>query len=158
MTDRSWIVAKLPHGHPMVLVDRVVAVDVGRRLVAHKAITLSEPCYSRMRADWRPEAFAYPTSLLIESFGQAAALLWASSEGGSADSIVMFAAAKQCEVSRRAYPGDVLEHEVVLDRVVAGTAFASGETRVATKRIATFTSIIAVARPTKSVERSLSNA
>jgi 3-hydroxyacyl-[acyl-carrier-protein] dehydratase len=139
----------LPQRHPMLLVDRVLAREPGRSLRAVKAVSGSDPCYAGLPEGAPPERYAYPRSLLIESFGQSAALLWlddgepAAGEG----QVLLFAGARQYHFEDDAFPGDVLRHEVRLDSVVAGTAFASGETWVGGRRVAAVAALIAARRP-----------
>lgn len=150
MFDHAAVRALLPHGHPMVLVDRVESLDPGVSICAIKAISGSEPCYHDVAPGADCGAFAYPTSLLVESFGQAAALLWMGSsnvEFDGLDAVLMFAAARNCRIESRAFPGDVLRHVVRIDHTVEGTAFVEGSTSVGERRIASFSQMIAVARP-----------
>jgi 3-hydroxyacyl-[acyl-carrier-protein] dehydratase len=149
MHDFGEIRAILPHDVPMVLVDQVVRLEPGVSLSAVKAISGSEPCYAGVPEGLPKARYAYPTSLLIESFGQAAALLWHSAQGSLAGpgELLMFAAARECRFSGHAYPGDVLRHEIRLETSVARTGFASGETWVGDRRIATMGSFVAVVRP-----------
>ena len=140
--DGARIRSILPHGQEMVLVDRAELVESGRRLRAFKTISTSEPCYQRLDTHY----LAYPISLIIESFGQAAAVLWLLDAGQLGESTLMFAAARDCRFEGQAYPGDVLRHEVTLERSIAGTGFATGEIWAADHRIATMGSLIAVVR------------
>jgi 3-hydroxyacyl-[acyl-carrier-protein] dehydratase len=139
----------LPQAAPMVLLDRVDLVEPGRSLRAYKAVSGSEPCYLDLPAGLPRRRWAYPVSLLLESFGQAAAVLWASRAGRLADddNVLMFAAARDCVFPGAAYPGDVLRHEVTLDSTVANTGFASGSTWVGDRCVATYGSFVAVVRP-----------
>jgi 3-hydroxyacyl-[acyl-carrier-protein] dehydratase len=148
--DCTAIRALLPHGHPMLLVDRVDRLVPGTELTSVKAVTLSEPCYRDVPVDAPADRYAYPLSLLIESFGQSAALLWLA-DRETAGLVPMFAALRDCRVEGMARPGDVLRHRVRLDHAVAGAAFATGETFAGGRRLATFGSIMAVTRTHPSV-------
>lgn len=146
--DPSAIRALLPHGHPVLLVDRVTGWKPGTELVATKAVTLSEPCYRDVPADAPADRYGYPLSLLIESFGQCAALLWlAGREVADKPLVPMFTALRDLRIEGTARPGDVLRHRVRLDHAVAGAAFATGETFAGGRRLASFGSIMAVTRP-----------
>ncbi len=156
MLDFGQIRAILPQGTPMVLLDRVEWLEAGRSARAIKAISGSEPCYLELAGGLPAQRYAYPFSLMIESFGQAAAVLWLSQDGGMAgpDDLLMFAAARDCRFHGRAYPGDVLRHEVRLESSVAKTGFATGETWVGDRLIATMGSFIAVVRAAASLPAS----
>jgi 3-hydroxyacyl-[acyl-carrier-protein] dehydratase len=147
--DHGQVRMVLPQAAPMVLIDRVEWLDPGRELRAVKAVNGSEPCYEHLPGGLPRQRYAYPTSLLLESFGQAAAVLWHSRDGRLVDgnSLLMFAAAHDCQFYGRAYPGDVVRHEVRFERLIANTGFATGESWVGDRRIATMGTFIAAVRP-----------
>jgi len=68
----------LPHRYPMLLVDRVVEIEPGIRLTARKAVSGNEPWYRDLADDTPATGYAYPPTLLVESWCQAAGLLAAS--------------------------------------------------------------------------------
>ncbi|MDL4820282.1 3-hydroxyacyl-ACP dehydratase FabZ family protein [Actinomadura opuntiae] len=157
--------ATLPQRHPLLLVDRVVEFDPGIGVVAVKAVTANEPCYAGVPDGAGENAYHYPPSLIVESLGQAAALLWLDGDGtrdpadpaGPADprslggdgAVLMFAGARDFSFDGAVRPGDVMVHRVRLDSVVAGTAFACGETRVGGRRVAAVRHLIATRRPVR---------
>ncbi len=98
--DLSRIAALLPHGHHMVLLDRVLDLEPGRSIVAVKAVSGGDPCYRDLPGGLPPDRYAYPVSLMLESFGQAAAVLWLSSPGspGGPDRMILLAAVRDCRV------------------------------------------------------------
>ena len=151
--DLPAIRALLPHGPPALLIDRVLELHPHRRILATKALTAAEPCYGGLRRDAPLSAYAYPASLLLESFGQAAALLWLLSEGGSvgADSVLMLVGARDCRIEGRALPGDTLAHRARLEHVVGDNVLVAGETYVGDSRIASVGSMMAVRRPRTAV-------
>lgn len=155
MLDMPDIRRLLPHEHPMLLVDRVVALDPGRAITANKAITFSEPCYREMSSNLPLDRYAYPVSLLLESFGQTAALLWLHTTQQSAanDRVLMLVTVHDCRIDGRALPGDVLRHVARLAQVAAGMAVLEGETYVESRRIASVGSLIAMMRPRDGLNR-----
>ncbi|MCT9933146.1 hypothetical protein N5079_23330 [Planotetraspora sp. A-T 1434] len=138
--DHDAIRAVLPHRHPMILLDRIEHAAPGERLEAVKAVSGCEPCYQGDQP-----GSEYPASLLLESFGQAAAVLWLL--GATESGLPMFTAARDVVFERPVLPGDVVRHLVRLDQVVDGAAFASGESFVGADRVAVVTSMMAVVRP-----------
>lgn len=135
--------AVLPHRHPMLLIDRVTALEPGVAVRAEKAVTATEPCYAG--CDDVPYAGrAYPVSLVLESLGQAAALLWGVRL--RADEILMLAGVRGFRVTGAAYPGDVLHHEVRLTHLKADTAFAAGRTWAGSRPVAEVATLIAAHR------------
>jgi 3-hydroxyacyl-[acyl-carrier-protein] dehydratase len=147
----SAIRAVLPQRYPLLLVDRVLAVDPGRSIRTIKAITGTEPCYAALAEGAAGERYAYPNSLMIESFGQSAALLWLDGRAPAPDDdqVLMFVGARDYRFEAAAYPGDVLRHEVRLESVLADTAFATGATWAGDRRIATVATLIATRRPVR---------
>jgi 3-hydroxyacyl-[acyl-carrier-protein] dehydratase len=151
----------LPQRFPILLLDRILTLQPGRALTAIKAVTGSEPCYRGIPENAPRNRFGYPASLLLESCGQAAALLWLTSraqrvdpesDGRDAtapaidDAVLLFTAARNCVFLGQAYPGDVLRHEVHLDHVLGNNAFAAAETWIEDRRIAIMGSLVAVFR------------
>lgn len=142
--------AVLPHAHPMLLVDRIVSMDPGRSAVGIKAITVTEPCYASVAADAPPGRRAYPASLLIESFGQVAAMLWLASTGRSElvpDEVVVLAGIRDCRIEGSAFPGDVVRHEVRLAKCLSDAILIDGSMWVDGRRIAVVDSMLAAVRP-----------
>ncbi|MEU5695833.1 beta-hydroxyacyl-ACP dehydratase [Actinosynnema sp. NPDC020468] len=147
MLDHARIRALLPHRHPMVLLDRVESIEPGVRLIATKAVTVTEPCYRDLPDTAPASAYAYPVSLLLESFGQAAAVLWLHGGRRPDGLLPMLAALRDCVLEHPVYPGDVLRHEVLLEHGGEGVSTASGTTRVGDRRVAVMGSFLAVVRP-----------
>ncbi len=146
--DFAQVRRTLPHGPGMVLLDRVEELVPGVRLCAVKTVSGGEPCYAGLSPASGGAAYAYPVSLLIESFGQAAAVLWLHSAAASQrDQVLMLAGVRDCTFVASAYPGDVLRHVVELEHRSDGAAFVTGHTAVGPRRIASYGSLTAVVRP-----------
>jgi 3-hydroxyacyl-[acyl-carrier-protein] dehydratase len=139
--------AMLPHGYPMVLIDRVEALEPGRLIRAIKAITCTEPCFHSVGSHHGRAGLAYPTSMVLESFGQAAALLWmASGAARTVDDVVVLAGARGCRIEGSAYPGDVLRHEARIDYATDSSVVVSGAIWVGDRRLADIESMTACFR------------
>lgn len=151
MREHVEIKAILPQRHPLLLIDRVLDLVPGKSIRAVKAVTGTDPCYAGLPDGAESWRYAYPRSLMIESLGQAAALLWLDGRAPTPDDdqVLMLVGARDYHFEGHALPGDVLRHEVWLDSVVADTAFASGETWVGDRRIATVATLIATRRPVR---------
>lgn len=143
--DRSAIVRVLPHRPPILLLDRVDELVPGERLVASRTISADEPCYRGLSC----LAHAYPVPLVLESFAQAAAVLWSLSDGEPAagDQLPLLAGLRDCRFSSAAFPGDVLRHVVRFGHRKSDAAYGMGETWVGDRRIATMGRFLAVRRP-----------
>ena len=146
--DHRAIRDLLPQRHPLLLVDRVLDLRPGRSVHAVTTVSGTDPCYAALPPDAPAAALAYPAPLLVEAFGQAAALLWLDgADGVGPDEVLLFVAARGFRFDSTAHPGDLLDLHVQLDSVVAGTAFASGEIRSRGRRLATVRSLVAARRP-----------
>ena len=73
MTDMDvyQVLAHLPHRYPMLMVDRVLELEPGKRIVALKNVSVNEPCF----AGHFPGLPIMPGVLILEAMAQAAALL-----------------------------------------------------------------------------------
>jgi 3-hydroxymyristoyl/3-hydroxydecanoyl-(acyl carrier protein) dehydratase len=119
----------LPHRAPILLVDRVLEHRAGECAVTEYTVREDEPCY-RGRAS---AGTAYPDTLLIESFTQACAALFVldrRAAGLPTSGTLAFGSARAVRTHAPAFAGQVLRHEVRLDRLVGDTALVSGRTTV----------------------------
>jgi 3-hydroxyacyl-[acyl-carrier-protein] dehydratase len=149
MLEAEQIRQCLPHRYPFLLVDRVLRVEDGRRLVAIKAVTISEYCYRNPFDCGGVEDLAYPISNVVESFAQASGLLlrqiWPQLTSGA--HVVMFGSFSGIQVLRSAYPGDLLELHVELDTALDDAAVISGTVRIGGAVAAIIDRVTAVIRP-----------
>jgi 3-hydroxyacyl-[acyl-carrier-protein] dehydratase len=134
MTGPADIKSLIPHRYPILLVDQVSKVEPGRFLVGRKAVTVAEPCYSGHADDAPAESYAYPISLLLESWAQAAVLLacWESPNPDVlAGQVELASGLRGVSFFAPVYPGDVLEHRVELVRTVDQAAIVTGSSSLA---------------------------
>ena len=109
--DYPDIIRRLPHRYPFLLVDRVIALADGERLVAIKNVTANEPFFDG-HFPGRP---IMPGVLICEALVQAGGLLArCSSDGLPAGKGVVLAGLEHVRFRRRVIPGDQLRLEVEL--------------------------------------------
>ncbi|MFH8349172.1 3-hydroxyacyl-ACP dehydratase FabZ family protein [Streptomyces sp. NPDC018045] len=139
----------LPHRHPALLVDRVVALGPGRRLTAEKTVDRGEPCYAGLDGRTAPDGFAYPPSLLFESFGQAGAVLWLRSGAPDdrARGVPVLGHLRACTFHRPVFPGETVRHEVCVEHARGAAVTLSGTSRVDGRRVLSVGFALAVVRP-----------
>ncbi|MFG2718603.1 3-hydroxyacyl-ACP dehydratase FabZ family protein [Streptomyces sp. NPDC048416] len=152
----------IPHRYPILLVDRVVEVVAGERITTLKAVTCNEPWYQGIAEEATDDDYSYPTALLIESWCQSAALLGAhgaaqdteehDAQDTEAEGVVLFGGMSDVTVHGRAYPGDVVRHEVTLTQKAAGATFFEGTSSVAGKPLLTVGQAVTLVRPASSLE------
>ena len=96
----------LPHRYPMLLIDRVVEVDVGKRILAYKNITVNEQVF----AGHFPVKPIFPGVLIIEAMAQAAGVLgFVTVDRQPGDErLYLFAGVDGVRFKRPVVPGDRL--------------------------------------------------
>ena len=111
------ILKRLPHRYPLLLVDRVVEIEVGKRLRALKNVTMNEPHFE----GHFPNLPVMPGVLIIEALAQAAALLaFVSEDKYGENATVYFAGIDKARFRRPVTPGDQLELVANVSRRRAG--------------------------------------
>jgi 3-hydroxyacyl-[acyl-carrier-protein] dehydratase len=108
--DINEIVKYLPHRYPFLLVDRVIELEEGKRVVAIKNVTMNEPFFT----GHFPNHPVMPGVLIVEAMAQAAAVLSFKTMGIMPDenSLVLFAGIDNVRFKRPVTPGDQLVMEV----------------------------------------------
>jgi len=106
--DVRWILSVLPHRYPMLLVDRVVEMEAGKRVVAIKNVTFNEPFFG----GHFPGQPVMPGVLMIEGMAQAGGLLLLHALPDRAEKLVYFTSIDECRFRRPVVPGDQLRYEV----------------------------------------------
>jgi 3-hydroxyacyl-[acyl-carrier-protein] dehydratase len=128
MMDIHQILKQLPHRYPILLVDRVLELEKGKRIKALKNVTINEPFFT----GHFPHRPVMPGVLMLEAMAQAAALLAFDTLGVTPDdkTVYYFAGIDGARFKRPVEPGDQLVMDVSLDRMKAGIFKFKGVTRV----------------------------
>jgi UDP-3-O-[3-hydroxymyristoyl] N-acetylglucosamine deacetylase/3-hydroxyacyl-[acyl-carrier-protein] dehydratase len=123
--DIQGIMEILPHRYPFLLVDRVLEVQPGRRVVAIKNVSVNEPFF---QGHW-PGRAIMPGVLILEAMAQAGGVLIAAtiSHNGSA---AMLASVDGVKLRRPVVPGDQLRLEVIADRIKQNSASVTAVAKV----------------------------
>ncbi|HJY81773.1 MAG TPA: 3-hydroxyacyl-ACP dehydratase FabZ [Candidatus Binatia bacterium] len=108
--DHFEVAAILPQRYPFLLVDRIVEIDVGRRIVALKNVTVNEPFFS----GHFPGHPLMPGVLLCEALVQAGGILAHATAPDSMGrgKIAMLTALDRARFRQKVVPGDQLRLEV----------------------------------------------
>ncbi len=116
--DIHQILKQLPHRYPILLVDRVLELEKGKRIVALKNVSINEPFFT----GHFPHRPVMPGVLMLEALAQAAALLVFDMLSMTPDeqTVYYFAGIDNARFKRPVEPGDQLLLEVELDRARAG--------------------------------------
>jgi 3-hydroxyacyl-[acyl-carrier-protein] dehydratase len=99
----------LPHRYPFLLVDRVVELVLGERIVAYKNISVNETVFN----GHFPDAPIFPGVLIVEALAQASGILGFKTIGKTPEdgSVYLFAGADDVRFKRQVIPGDRLQLE-----------------------------------------------
>lgn len=132
----------LPHRYPFLLVDRVTALEPNKRLFAYKNVSCNEPFFN----GHFPGHPVMPGVLVIEALAQAGGLLTQLSrlsaqsegdaEGPKTDKLYYLVKVDGAKFSKMVVPGDRLELEVELKRMIRNMAVYSGVARVDGEQVA----------------------
>ena len=114
--DIDEIREHLPHRYPFLLVDRVIDIELGKRIEAYKNLSINEPFFD----GHFPDNPVFPGVLLVEAMAQAAGILGFKSMGKTpADgSIYYLVGVDNLRFKRPCVPGDRvhLHAEIVSER------------------------------------------
>ena len=131
--DIAAIQALLPHRYPFLLVDRVVEFEAHKRVLAYKNVSNNEPFFT----GHFPGHPVMPGVLVVEALAQAGGLLTQlSSPTGSERKLFYLVKIDNARFSRMVVPGDRLDLEVTLKRVIRNMAMYSGIARVDGEEVA----------------------
>ncbi len=109
--DSEAIQKILPHRPPFLLVDRVVLIEPGKRLVAWKGVTMNEPFF----VGHFPGKPVMPGVLILEALAQACGLLSMKSIAPGEDvkdKVTFLMSIDNAKFRRPVVPGDRLELHV----------------------------------------------
>lgn len=112
MFDYEEIKAILPHRYPFLLVDRIIELEEGQRIVGLKNVTGNEPFFQ----GHFPEKAVMPGVLIIEALAQTGAVM-VLSKPENRGKIVYFARIDNCRFRRQVVPGDQLRMEIEVIRM-----------------------------------------
>jgi 3-hydroxyacyl-[acyl-carrier-protein] dehydratase len=126
--DIHDILRQLPHRYPIILVDRVLELEPGTKIVAIKNVTINEPVFM----GHFPHYPVMPGVLIIEAMAQAAAILSFATfdKKSDPDSLYYFAGIDGARFKRPVEPGDQVRLEVELLREMRGVAKFGGRALV----------------------------
>jgi len=109
--DLAEIQKMLPHRYPFLLVDRVVEIVPGQKLLAYKNVSINEPFFT----GHFPGHPVMPGVLILESLAQACALLaYKSAEMDPTREVSYLMAIDGAKFRKPVLPGDRLDLEVTI--------------------------------------------
>lgn len=128
MMDIHQILKLLPHRYPILLVDRVLEIEKGKRIKALKNVSINEPFFM----GHFPKYPVMPGVLMLEAMAQTAALLafHAMDILPDENTVYYFAGIDNARFKRPVGPGDQIVMDVTLDRMKSGILKFSAKSTV----------------------------
>jgi beta-hydroxyacyl-ACP dehydratase FabZ len=123
------IMKVLPHRYPFLLVDRVLEIEHGKRIVGLKNVTINEPFFQ----GHFPGHPIMPGVLIIEAMAQVGGMLLMGSVEDPESKVVYFMSLDNVKWRRPVKPGDQLRFELEVIQIrgricrMAGIAKVEGE-------------------------------
>ncbi|MEK6684016.1 MAG: 3-hydroxyacyl-ACP dehydratase FabZ [Nitrospirota bacterium] len=110
MISTREILDILPHRYPFLLVDRIEEIEIGKRIVGIKNVTISEP-YFQGHFPGRP---IMPGVLIIEAMAQVGGVLAFKSSQDPKKKRVYFLGIERAKFRKPVLPGDQLRFELTV--------------------------------------------
>ncbi len=122
------ILKLLPHRYPMLLIDRILEIEDGKRIVGLKNVTANEAFFQ----GHFPGAPVMPGVLIVESMAQCGAVLFLRDlpEAERKNKLFYFGGIDKARFRRPVVPGDQLIHELEVLQRRASTAKIRAVSRV----------------------------
>jgi 3-hydroxyacyl-[acyl-carrier-protein] dehydratase len=122
------IEAILPHRYPFLLVDRITDIEIDKRIIGVKNVTLNE----RYLAHRDGEQPVLPPTILTEAIAQVGAILILA-KPENRQRLPYFAGIERVRYRRPVHPGDVVLIEAVVRRLRSRMGVLHGVARVGDK-------------------------
>ena len=126
MIEIDEILSILPHRHPFLLVDKIIEMEEGKRIVGIKNVTINEPFFQ----GHFPGKPVMPGVLIIEAMAQVGAILLLKNIEDRENKLALFAGIDEVRFRKPVLPGDVLRFEVEVLKVKATIGKLKGKAYV----------------------------
>jgi 3-hydroxyacyl-[acyl-carrier-protein] dehydratase len=126
--DADQIQAIIPHRPPFLLIDRIVELEPGKRIVGQKEVSPSRDDFLRGHF---PDYPVMPGVLIVEALAQTGAVL-VMQDPANAGKLPFFARIDNCRFRQQVRPGDTLRLEVEVTSFRGPVGKAHGRALVGT--------------------------
>jgi 3-hydroxyacyl-[acyl-carrier-protein] dehydratase len=110
MLDVKKIQTRLPHRYPFLLVDKIIELKKGAKIVGIKNVSFNEWFFLGHFPDYP----IMPGVLIIEALAQTAGILVGETLGYSQDKLFYLAGLEEVRFRKPVHPGDTLRLEVTV--------------------------------------------
>lgn len=124
--DINAIAGILPHRYPFLLVDRILELEEGKRVVGIKNVTVNEPFFP----GHFPERPVFPGVLIIEALAQTGGFMILHSVENYQQKLLFFAAIDKVRFRKPVVPGDQLRFELKMISFKRGICKMEGQALV----------------------------
>jgi len=108
MLDIHEIQRLIPHRYPFLLIDRIIEMEPGKRIVGLKNVTINEPYF----VGHFPGLPIMPGVLILESMAQAGGVLVKKSMNVPDEKLMFFMGIDKAKFRRPVVPGDQIRLEI----------------------------------------------
>ncbi|MCS6957081.1 MAG: 3-hydroxyacyl-ACP dehydratase FabZ [Aquificaceae bacterium] len=149
MLDIKAIMEILPHRYPILLVDRVIEMELGKRIVGIKNVSVNEPVFQ----GHFPGFPLMPGVYILEAMAQVGGILMIKSlELEIGKYAIVFAGIDEARFKRPVYPGDQLRIELEVISLKKSLSKMKGTATVNSEVVATSV-LYAAARELENLKR-----
>ncbi len=149
MLNTREIMEILPHRYPILLVDRIVEMEVGKRIVGIKNVSVNEPVFQ----GHFPNFPLMPGVYILEAMAQVGGILMIKSLGLEIGKYaIVFAGIDEARFKRPVYPGDQLLLELEVISLKKSLSKMKGTAKVGSEVVATAV-LYAAARELEELKR-----
>ena len=106
--DAQSIMSILPHRYPFLLVDRIISVELDKKIVGLKNVTMNEPFFQG-HFPGRP---VMPGVLIIEAMAQCGGILMLGNIDANENKLAFFSSIDKAKFRKPVLPGDQLIFEI----------------------------------------------
>ena len=123
--DANEILQILPHRYPFLLVDKILELEPGKRVVGQKSVTMNEHFF----VGHFPGHPIMPGVLIIEMMAQVGGVMLLKPEG-NAGKLAYLAGVEKARFRKPVLPGDTITAEITIVRERGNLGWTKAEARV----------------------------
>ncbi|MGZ3535544.1 MAG: 3-hydroxyacyl-ACP dehydratase FabZ [Thermodesulfobacteriota bacterium] len=139
MADLNEILHGLPHLFPFRMIDRILGIEKGKKVIALKNVSINEPYF----LGHFPNEPIMPWVLILEAMAQTGGLAFQSSFETEGEGVPVLARIEEFRLKKRVMPGDQIIIEAEILHVFSNLAKAKVLAKVGGEIVAEGTFVLA---------------